>query len=495
VIESCGLPSRRVVAGVAGLRESAGHVVGIRGPLKILEVTRNAGGGCQVVVVVDVAVSASPRGHRMHAGQREVDAVVVEAGRSPACRRVAGLAGLREPAGHVVGIRGPLEVFQMARHARSVVDRVVTINVAIRAGSRWHRVQTSEREPGAVVVECRVQPTTGVVAGFASLRESAGNVVGIRGSLEILEMAGHAGSAVQSVVAVNVTIGALAGRIRVQAGQGKAGGGVIKLAVGPLHDVMALLTRCGEAGVWHRSRGAGEIFLVTGEARRTGQVVVVVDVAIDALAGRIRVPSSQKESSRAVIKLGIQPVVGGVTAFASSRELGRNVVRVGRPRKIGLVAGVALRRHCLELAVGATLVAGIAVDRCVAAGQREAIIVLLNVFNGDRPPADRVALLAIRAQLALVNVGVAVLAALTDVGENHLDVTLRASDGHVHAAQRIAGLVVVELGNGADRLPAIRGMAVLARDGQIAMWTMRAFGGLRSSAFRESGKRKDQNEN
>jgi len=135
--------------------------------------------------------------------------------------------------------------------------------VAIRAGSRWHRVQTSERESGAVVVECGVQPTAGVVAGFASLRESTGNVVGIGGSLEILEMACHAGSAVQSVVAVNVTIGALAGRIRVQTGQGKAGGGVIKLAVGPLHGVMALFTGRRESVVRHRTGSAGEIFLVT----------------------------------------------------------------------------------------------------------------------------------------------------------------------------------------------------------------------------------------
>ena len=72
--------------------------------------------------------------------------------------------------------------------------------------------------------------------------------------------------------------------------------------------------------------------------------------------------------------------------------------------------------------------------------------------------------------------------------------TLGAGDGGVHAAQRIARLVVVELGKGADRLPAIRGVAVLARDGQIAVWTTRAFGGLRTSASRERGKREHDNE-
>ena len=163
--------------------------------------------------------------------------------------------------------------------------------------------------------------------------------------------------------------------------------------------------------------------------------------------------------------------------------------------KVRLVAGEAGRGHRLKLAVGAALVAGITVDGCVGAGQRETIVVLLHIFNRDGPSADGVALLAIRAQLTLVNIGMAVLAALTDVGENHLHVTLDASDAGVHAAQRIARLVVVELRNGADRLPAIRGVAVLAWDGQIAVWTMRAFGGLRASASRERGKREHHNEN
>jgi hypothetical protein len=218
-------------------------------------------------------------------------------------------------------------------------------------------------------------------------------------------------------------------------------------------------------------------------------------VAIDALAGRIRVPSSEKESGHAVVKLGIQPVVGQVAGLAGRGEFCGNVVRVGSLLKVRLMAGEASRGHYLKLAVGAALVAGIAVDGCVGTGQRETIVVLLHIFNSDGPSADGVALLAIRAQLTLVNIGMAVLAALTDAGENHLHVTLDASDAGVHTAQRIARLVVVELRNGSDRLPAIRGVAVLARDGQVAVWTMRAFGGLRSSASRERGKREHDNEN
>jgi hypothetical protein len=171
------------------------------------------------------------------------------------------------------------------------------------------------------------------------------------------------------------------------------------------------------------------------------------------------------------------------------------VVRVGSLLKVRLVAGEARRGHRLELAAGAALVAGITVDGCVGTGQRETIVVLLHIFNSDGPSADGVTLLAIRAQLTLVNIGVAVLAALTDIGENHLHVTLDASDAGVHAPQRIARLVVVELGNSADRPPAIRGVAVLAWDSQIAVWTVRAFGGLRLSASQERGKREHDNEN
>ena len=153
------------------------------------------------------------------------------------------------------------------------------------------------------------------------------------------------------------------------------------------------------------------------------------------------------------------------------------------------MARVACRRHDLELAVGAVLVAGIAVYRRVGTGQREAVVVLLNVFNSDRPSADGMALFAIRAQLPFVNVSMAVLAALTDTREDHFDVTLGASHGGVHTAQRIARLVMVELGNGADRPPAIRGVAVLARDRQAAVRTVPYFGDLRTHSSQESGKR------
>lgn len=74
------------------------------------------------------------------------------------------------------------------------------------------------------------------------------------------------------------------------------------------------------------------------------------------------------------------------------------------------------------------------------------------------------ALCAVRSQLPLVDVGVAILAVLSDIGEDWPDVTFGARDRGVHTPEGILGLVVIEFRDGADRPPGIRGVAVLARD-------------------------------
>ena len=92
VVEVCAGPAAGVMALLAGLREARSHVVGIGGALEICQVTRNAGVRRQIVIVVDVAIGARTRRHRMHAGQREVYCGVVESRRRPAARGVAGVA-------------------------------------------------------------------------------------------------------------------------------------------------------------------------------------------------------------------------------------------------------------------------------------------------------------------------------------------------------------------------------------------------------------------
>src|SRR5215469_8203428 len=326
------------------------------------------------------------------------------------------------------------------------------------------------------------------MALVASLREVRCDVVRIGGALEILQVATYAGCGANRVVVVDVAIGALARRHGVQSRQRKARRGVVELAIGPLHHVMTLFARCRKAAVGNRCARAGEILLVTAVTRKRTEGEIVVGMAVLALTGRNRVSSSENKSGCAVIEaaeLGVQPVVGGVARFAGSRKFRRDVIRVRSSRKVRLVAGEACRRHRLEFAVSPALVAGVAIDGSVGASQWESIVVLLHILNCDLPSSDGVALFAIGAQLALVDVGMAVLAALTDIRENHLYVAGRAGHRSMHAAQRIPCLVVIELGNGPDRLPPIRGMAVLAGKSQIAVRTVRAFGGLRPRASGE----------
>ena len=64
--------------------------------------------------------------------------------------------------------------------------------MTIGAGARWHLVQSGEREPGDVMVECRAHPAASVVALLAGLREIRSRMVGIGGSLEILQVVDRA---------------------------------------------------------------------------------------------------------------------------------------------------------------------------------------------------------------------------------------------------------------------------------------------------------------
>jgi len=175
-----------------------------------------------------------------------------------------------------------------------------------------------------------------------------------------------------------------------------------------------------------------------------------------------------------------------------SWKLTQRVIWVCSDLEIARVARIAIRGHRLEFAISRALMARIAVHRRVCPGQREPIVVLLHLLNRDLPAANGVALLAVRSQLALVNVGVAVLAAQPHVAEHRLHVTLCAGNGLMHASQRVASLIVIELRNGADGSPCICRVAVLTGNIQVPVRTVRAFVGLRLRASRNSGKRQEQ---
>ena len=98
----------------------------------------------------------------------------------------------------------------------------------------------------------------------------------------------------------------------------------------------------------------------------------------------------------------------------------------------------------------------------MGAQQRKTVLVLLHGLQRDLPAFYRVALLALRAELPAVDVGMAVRALRAHVGEHQARMTQAALHGFVHAAQWITRLVVVEFREIADGLPAREGVAILA---------------------------------
>ncbi len=83
------------------------------------------------------------------------------------------------------------------------------------------------------------------------------------------------------------------------------------------------------------------------------------------------------------------------------------------------------------------------------------------------------ALFAIRAKLALVNVGVAVGTFRSRIRKYRAGMTLHARDLGVHAKQWIFCLAVIELRNTTDRLPGGERVAVVTREVQRAVRTSR----------------------
>ena len=236
---------------------------------------------------------------------------------------------------------------------------------------------------------------------------------------------------------------------------------------------MALLARLGEI----RRAVIGIVrtlivLQVTGHTGDAGKVVIVVDVAIGTLPRRDCMPSGQRKSHGAVIEVGREPAVGAVARVAGCGELRLNVVGIHGSLEIRRVAGIALSRRRLKLGCGRAFVAGIAIDGRMRSSQREAIVVLLYLRNRNLPSTNRVALFAICSQLPAVNVRVAILTALPNIRKDRLCMASRASHCLVHAAERIASLIMIKLGNRTHRPPCIWRMTVLAWNGQISVRTM-----------------------
>ena len=176
--------------------------------------------------------------------------------------------------------------------------------------------------------------------------------------------------------------------------------------------------------------------------------------------------------------MAFEPAIKIVAALAIGRREGRasaGVRRIGGALPVFQMAGIALRGKAVEDSGGQLLVTFVALHCGVCAQKREAVLVILHLLNGNIPTLYGVTLCAVGTHLAAMNVGVAIGAILSDIGEDRLDVARDALHVFVHATQGIVGLVVIEFRNGADGSPTGGGVTVLAGDRQR---TVRITGGF-----------------
>ena len=183
----------------------------------------------------------------MEPGQRETSGGVIKGRGSPIRRAVARLARLRETSRRVRRIVGAVEIGQVAADTSRVRGRqvVIAIHVALRALQGG--VRARQREPGGRVIERRIPPGRGRVALLARLREVRLHVIGVRGAVEVGQVAADAGrvGAGQVVVVVHMALRALQGGMRPS--QREAGGRVIEGRVQPGRGGMALLAGLRES--------------------------------------------------------------------------------------------------------------------------------------------------------------------------------------------------------------------------------------------------------
>ena len=306
VVELAVRPLHGVVAHLAGRRKAGRGVLWIDGVLIVGLVAAVTGSGQVRVIVVDVAVGAESRRHGVGTGERESGLAVVEVGVGPGDGVVTELACLRKTGSHVVRIVCAVKVIQVASHARRVIEFVIVINVAIGALARRHGMFAGQRPARLSVIELAVGPGGGIVTGIARGREVCTDVIDRRlGVVVVGLMARDTGGSRDVVIAIDVAVGALTRWHRVLARQYPTGLRVIEFAIGPLNGIVAVLAARWEFGgyVVDRNLGVVVVGLVARNAGRVGNVVIVIDVAVGALAGRYGVLAGEWEAGFRVIKI------------------------------------------------------------------------------------------------------------------------------------------------------------------------------------------------
>ena len=143
-------------------RNAVGVVVG--------RMAADAGGWQRRVVVVDMAIRALPRRHRVLSDQRKRRVAVIKDRVGPDVCVVAHFASCGEPGRPVGRIGRARVILLMTRVARGARQVVAVVAMAVGALTGWNRMRTRQWKAGAGMVERTINPLRGVVAGLARRR-------------------------------------------------------------------------------------------------------------------------------------------------------------------------------------------------------------------------------------------------------------------------------------------------------------------------------------
>src|SRR5450631_101352 len=165
VIELAIRPEGRVMALFAGGREAGMRHRSLRVVVVGL-VARDAGRDGDVVVVVDMAIGASPRRNHMGIGQRPSGLRVIELAIRPEGRVMALFAGRRKAGMRHRSLR-VVVISLVTRDARGDGDVVVVVDMAIGAYPWRVHVRSRQWPAGLRVIELAARPDARVVALLA----------------------------------------------------------------------------------------------------------------------------------------------------------------------------------------------------------------------------------------------------------------------------------------------------------------------------------------
>lgn len=168
-----------------------------------------------------------------------------------------------------------------------------------------------------------------------------------------------------------------------------------------------------------------------------------------------------------MVELRALPLIHRVAGFAGHRQIGGDVIQRGRLLEVALMAADTRRTQPDKSAAGRANMAIVALQGRVSADKRKTVQVVADGIGIHLPAVHGVAVLARRAKLSAMDVGMAISTLLTDVSKDFLHMARITCDILVQTPEGIFGLtIVVELDCFPKGSPTCCRMAVFAGDGK-----------------------------